>query len=71
MSDHTISGYSDYKNHEGYNDPTCEEAIKKIERDKAKVNKILKTIFNICELSGFEIRSRIILLDKKSGHIWR
>ncbi len=62
---------TNYKNGEGYDDPTCGEAIKNIEKSKARFNKMLRTIHNICDLAGFEIKGRVIFIDKKSGHIWK
>lgn len=59
------------KNAEGYPDPTAYEAIKNIEKEEARFHKLLHTIFNICELSDFRIEGRIVLVDKKTGRIWR
>lgn len=59
------------KNSEGYSDPTAYNAIKNIEKEDEKFHKLLHTIFDICELSGFEIEGRIVLIDKKSGRVWR
>lgn len=58
------------KNREGYNDPTAYEAIKNIEREQDKFTKLLHTIFNICDLAGFKIGNRIVLVDKKTGRTW-
>jgi hypothetical protein len=58
------------KNEEGYNDPTGCEAVKNMEKDRARVNKLLHTIFYICKLAGFEVKDRIVLVDKKTGQIW-
>lgn len=59
------------KNAEGYSDPTAYNAIRNIEKEDEKFHKLLHTIFDICELAGFEIEVRIVLIDKKSGRIWR
>lgn len=59
------------KNGEGYPDPTAYEAIKNIDKEDKRFRKLLHTIFNICELSGFRIEGRIVLVDKKTGRIWR
>lgn len=63
------------KNAEGYLDLTAYEAIKRIEREAEKederFHKLLYAIFDICELADFEISGRIVLIDKKSGRIWR
>lgn len=29
------------------------------------------TTFYLCELAGFEIEGRIILVDKRNGRVWR
>lgn len=58
------------KNAEGYSDPTAYEAIKNIEEEE-RFNKLLHTIFYICKIAGFEIENRIVLVDKKTGRIWR
>lgn len=43
------------KNASGYSDPTAYQAIKNIENEDDKFHKLLDTIFNICELSGFHL----------------
>lgn len=32
---------------------------------------LLYAIFDICELADFEIEGRIVLVDKRSGKVWR
>ena len=32
---------------------------------------IIDMIFDICALSDFEIEGRIVLVDKRSGKVWR
>lgn len=64
------------KNGEGYSDPTAYEAIKRFQKnktdeDEARFKKLIKTIFNICELSGFHLEERIVVKDKKTGKVWR
>lgn len=64
------------KNGEGYSDPTAYEAIKrsqknKTDEDEARFKKLMKTIFNICELSGFHLEERIVIKDEKTGKVWR
>jgi hypothetical protein len=59
------------KNAEGYSDPTAYEAIKNIDTENERFHKLLYTIFNIVELSGFQIDGRIVLVNKKSGRVWR
>lgn len=63
------------KNSEGYSDSTAYYAIKNAERDTSaddeRFHKLLDSIFNICELSGFHIEGRIVIKDKKTGKVWR
>lgn len=60
------------KNSEGYSDPTAYQAIKNMEQpDDEKFHKVLHTIFNVCELGGFAIEGRIVLVDKTNGKVWR
>lgn len=58
------------KNAEGYNDPTAFAAFSNIDREERRFKKLLKTIFSLCELSGFELNSRLVLIDKRSGKRW-
>ena len=59
------------KNAEKYSDPTVYEAIKNIDKENERFHKLLRTIFYICDIAGFEIEGRIVLVDKKTGRIWR
>lgn len=59
------------KNASGYSDPTAYQAIKNIENEDDKFHKLLDTIFNICELSGFYLEERIVLKDKNTGKVYR
>ena len=59
------------KNAEEYSDPTVYEAIKNIDKENERFHKLLRTIFYICDIAGFEIEGRIVLVDKKTGRIWR
>lgn len=58
-------------NASGYPDPTAYQAIKNVDQEDENFHKLLHTIFNICELSGFRIEGRIVLVDKVTGRIWR
>lgn len=58
-------------NSEGYPDPTAFEAIVKIEREELRFRKLLRMILTLCELAEFRLEGRIVLVDKKSGKIWR
>lgn len=66
------------KNGSGYFDPTAYKAMKNIDKPKTnkskdlqRFEKLLDTIFNICELSGYHLESRIVVTDKKTGRVWR
>lgn len=59
------------KNAEGYSDPTAYEAMKNIDKEDERFHKLLHTIFYLCELAGFRIEGRIVLVDKENGRIWR
>jgi hypothetical protein len=59
------------KNSEGYSDPTVYEAIKNIDKEDERFHKLLHTIFNICELSGFRIEGRIVLINEVTGKVYR
>ena len=59
------------KNAEGYSDPTAYQAMKNIAQEDERFHKLLHTLFYICEIAGFQIESRIVLVDKKTGRIWR
>lgn len=65
------------KNGSGCNDPTACEAICKVDSEtrndveSARFYKLLSTIFNLCELSGFHLEDRIIVKDLRTGKIWR
>ena len=62
------------KNDSGCPDPTAYEAIVNVmneEMEKERFHKLLKTVFNLCELSGFYLEEHIVVKDKRTGRIWR
>ena len=59
------------KNAEGYSDPTAYEAMRNIEKEEERFHRLLHTIFYLCELAGFSIEGRIVLIDKSNGRVWR
>lgn len=66
------------KNGSGYYDPTAYKAIKSVDsgkkhksKDLERYEKLIKLIFEVCELAGFHLESRIVVKDKKTGRIWR
>ena len=56
---------------EGYYDPTAFEALRNINKEDERFHKLLHMIFYLCELAGFDIEGRIVLIDKKTGRVWR
>ena len=60
------------RNAEGYSDPTAYEDLKNVEREeRERFHRLLHTLFYLCERAGFEIKGRIILVDKRNGRVWR
>lgn len=59
------------KNSSGYVDPTAYNAIKNIDAETARFQKLLTAIFTICDLAGFHLESRIVVRDKRTGKVWR
>lgn len=59
------------RNGSGCPDPTAYEAIKNIDEETARFQRLLNTIFYICEIAGFHVEERIVIRDKRTGRIWR
>lgn len=59
------------RNASGCLDLTAYEAIKNVESEDERFHKLLHTIFYICKLAGFDIEGRIVLVDKRTGRVWR
>lgn len=63
------------RNASGAMDLTAFNAIRNVDREadraEERFKKLLNTIFNICDLAGFELESRIAIRDKKTGKVWR
>ena len=59
------------RNGSGYKDPTAEKALKSIVANEKKVTKLIKTIQAVAHLAGYDIEGRIVLIDKKTGEVWR
>lgn len=59
------------RNGEGYSDPTAYAAFRSIEREEQRFRKVLKMIFQLCEIAGFELVGRVALKDKRSGKVWK
>lgn len=41
------------------------------EKEYARLQRLVRTIFYICDLAGFHVEERFVLRDKFSGRIWR
>ena len=41
------------------------------DKEKIRLQRLIKTLFYICDLAGFYIEERIVLRDKYSGNVWR
>ena len=62
---------SDRKNSEGYSDPTASQAMMNLEIEELRFKKLLRSIKDVCDLADFEIEGRVVLIDKRSGRVWR
>lgn len=74
MEDNKPINENPKKNAEGYDDPTPYEAIKRIDEKTAayyRFKNLLRTIWYICDQAGFRVEGRIVLVDKKTGRVWR
>lgn len=61
-------------NCEHYLDPTPYKALKKMDEasdEKNRLSKLVHAIHDICDLAGFEIEGRIILINKETGRKWK
>jgi hypothetical protein len=61
-------------NGSGCSDPTAYIAMKNIQREKSiddNAHKVISTIKNVLDLSGFELTGRIEIRHKKSGRIYK
>lgn len=70
-----MAEYKIYRNTEGYADPTAYATLKNVrsedDPDYKRFQRLLNTIFAICELSGFYIQGRIVIKDTRTGQIYR
>ena len=39
--------------------------------EELRFKKLLKSIKDVCDLADFEIEGRVVLIDKRSGRVWR
>lgn len=60
------------RNSYGYADLTAYGLISKESREEEeRFHKLLHALRDICEIAGFEIEGRVVLVDKRTGRIWR
>lgn len=59
------------RNGEGYSDPTAYAAFRSLNHEEQRFCKVLKMIFQLCDIAGFELSGRITLVDKRSGKVWK
>ena len=57
------------KNGSGYSDPTAYTVIKKNDESQRFYN-LLHTIWYICNIAGFKLENRLVLVDKRTGKVW-
>ena len=57
-------------NASGCKDLTAYMAIENIESER-RFKRLLAGIFRLCDRAGFRLEGRIVLIDKKTGKIWR
>jgi hypothetical protein len=58
------------RNADGYYDPTAYRALRNIEAEK-RFRKLLRAIFDLCQLSGFVVEGRIMLRDEVTGRLFK
>ena len=67
--------FNNHKNYEGYDDPTAYGAIINVDKQYSdsysRFKDTLHVIKKICDISGFELESRIVLKDTKNGRVWK
>lgn len=59
------------RNSSGYVDPTAYEAVKNIDAETERFQKLLTAMFAICDAAGFHIEGRIVVRDVRTGKVWR
>lgn len=62
---------NDYKNSEGYSDPTAGAAIRNVDQEYERFKLLVDTLHKITKLAGFHIEERVVLKDRRTGRIWR
>ncbi len=60
-----------YRCRSAYSDPTAYQAMLNLEIEELRFKKLLRSIKDMCDLADFEIEDRVVLIDKRSGRVWR
>ena len=47
------------------------QAMMNLEIEELRFKKLLRSIKDVCDLADFEIEGRVVLIDKRSGRVWR
>ena len=55
---------------EGYSDPTAYTVYREYDAEERRFRKLLKMIFQLCEIAGFELQGRVTLVDRRTGKTW-
>lgn len=58
-------------NHEGYQDPTADNAIKKTQQTPPEIMQVVNMMKAIAGVAGFDVIGRIQLRDRATGKEWR
>lgn len=68
-----VGNTNNYKNNSyGYSDPTAYSLISKENAEEyERFHTLLHLLCDVCDLAGFEFGERVVLVDKRSGRVWR
>ncbi len=58
-------------NPSGLPDPTRTKAEENVSRDEKRIGDLVHVLRYIADAAGFEIYGRIVLLDKKTGRVFK
>lgn len=65
-----------FRNSEHYPDPTAGQALKNIREDEKRealerIKPMMKVMHELANAFGFEIAERIVLIDKRTGRVYK
>jgi hypothetical protein len=58
----------DKMNHEGYKDPTAEQAVHNASKMPRRIRDVVRALNTVASLHGLEI---VVVRDRKTGKEWR